>query len=88
MAVVTINYRLWVLGKQLKRARRFWAGSEFATSHKLVVVNINYWLGVLGKKLTHAGGCGLDPEAPATVIFVIAFHIVYRVPGFLCSRLN
>ncbi len=72
MVVVTINYMLGILGKQLLRARRFWAGSMFTTFLKVVVVTINYRLGVLGKKLTQAGGFVLGPEVPATVIFVTA----------------
>jgi carboxylesterase type B len=48
VVVVTINYRLGVLGKQLHRARRFWTGSKFAIFRKVVVVTVNYRLGDFG----------------------------------------
>ncbi len=54
VVVVTINYRLGVLGKQLHRAQRFWAGSMLAAFSRVVVVTINYRLGALGKQLHRA----------------------------------
>ncbi len=54
--MVTINFRLGILGKQLHRAQWFWAGSKCATFRWVVGVTINYRLEVLVKKLTQAGG--------------------------------
>ncbi len=86
LVIVTNNYRLGVLGKQLHRARRFWAGSKFAAFHRVVVVTINYRLGVLGKQLHRAQRFWAGSKL-ATFHRVVVINIYYRL-GVLGKQLH
>ena len=51
--VVTVNYRLGVLGEYDMGTGNAYDGSVLASFEKVIVVTVNYRLGVLGELLFH-----------------------------------
>ncbi len=89
VVVLTINYWLGVLGKQLHRDPRLWAGSKCATFRWLVVVTINYRLVVLGKKLTQAASFGMGLILLPSVRWLSTrCHHQLQAGGFLGTQLH